>query len=405
MQTVIDNIKELIYNNTLSSKDDIYIYGQNVYTPIIINCLTQNNCSIKAILDSNKTGEGVMGYRLTTPHKEFKTYNPNAKILIASAYYKQMRKLLCQIDKRYKQSTYLLINLKKNKKALQFKLKYPNLYNFKQLHFNFNSNETKLLKLNKRFHNIHQGERCFILGNGPSLNNIDFSLLKNETIFGVNQIMDFERINDIDLSYWVCYDINFLMALSSAEMIDKVKHMQNKTKACFLDLRFKKSFDAKSNNGLADLFYFKSSLACCNSDVLLKQPSQIPLDRCLYSPDTVVLICLQLAIYMGFKEIYLLGCDETAIIYFLNNYINEASNIAHHANLSTPDVTDDFSLKRIKISGITTEIKMAYVRQKQFAFFNEYCKKHNIKLCNLTEHSLIESIKKDHLENILSKQK
>lgn len=34
----------------------------------------------------------------------------------------------------------------------------------------------------------HRGERCFIVGNGPSLKNTDLSLLKNEFAIGMNRV-------------------------------------------------------------------------------------------------------------------------------------------------------------------------------------------------------------------------
>ena len=34
----------------------------------------------------------------------------------------------------------------------------------------------------------HQGQRCFIMGNGPSLAKTDLSKLKNEFTFGMNRI-------------------------------------------------------------------------------------------------------------------------------------------------------------------------------------------------------------------------
>ncbi len=46
---------------------------------------------------------------------------------------------------------------------------------------------TQAMRLRK-FRSIHKGEDCFILGNGPSLNKIDLSLLKNYHIFGLNKI-------------------------------------------------------------------------------------------------------------------------------------------------------------------------------------------------------------------------
>ena len=36
--------------------------------------------------------------------------------------------------------------------------------------------------------NIHRGERCFIIGNGPSLKNTDLAKLKDEYTFGMNRI-------------------------------------------------------------------------------------------------------------------------------------------------------------------------------------------------------------------------
>jgi len=39
-----------------------------------------------------------------------------------------------------------------------------------------------------RYYKKHEGERCFIIGNGPSLNKHDLSKLKDEWLFGCNQI-------------------------------------------------------------------------------------------------------------------------------------------------------------------------------------------------------------------------
>jgi len=40
----------------------------------------------------------------------------------------------------------------------------------------------------RRFKDIHTGERCFIIGNGPSLKKTDLSFLKDEYTFGLNRI-------------------------------------------------------------------------------------------------------------------------------------------------------------------------------------------------------------------------
>ena len=42
----------------------------------------------------------------------------------------------------------------------------------------------------KKFKNIHKGERCFIIGTGPSLTTGDLELLKDEICFGSNRIFE-----------------------------------------------------------------------------------------------------------------------------------------------------------------------------------------------------------------------
>src|SRR3546814_14889175 len=42
----------------------------------------------------------------------------------------------------------------------------------------------------------HRGERCVLVANGPSLNTMDLSFLRNETVIGTNKIyLGFERFD------------------------------------------------------------------------------------------------------------------------------------------------------------------------------------------------------------------
>ena len=57
--------------------------------------------------------------------------------------------------------------------------------------------EDVLLK-NKSLENTHDGEKCFIFGNGVSVNDIDMSLLTAEYTFGSNHLhyhKDFHKLN------------------------------------------------------------------------------------------------------------------------------------------------------------------------------------------------------------------
>jgi len=153
-------------------------------------------------------------------------------------------------------------------------------------------NEKRIHKLRNR----HTGERCFIIGNGPSLNKIDLFKLKNEVTFGVNAIYtNFDNMGFLP-NYYVVEDI--FVAEDRKEEINKLdgptKFFGNYLSYCFepsdktmwLNVRFRyddyRNFPHFSKNVL----------------------------RQVWTGGTVSYISLQLAYYMGFKEVYMIGFDH-----------------------------------------------------------------------------------------------
>jgi hypothetical protein len=58
------------------------------------------------------------------------------------------------------------------------------------------------------FRNKHKEERCDIIGNGPSVNKIDLSFLKDEIAFGMNRIyLGFEKY-DFTPTYYASVSSN-----------------------------------------------------------------------------------------------------------------------------------------------------------------------------------------------------
>ena len=64
-------------------------------------------------------------------------------------------------------------------------------------------NESRLLS----YKNKHVGERAFIIGNGPSLNKLDLTLLKDDYTFGVNGIFLNREKMGYDPTYYVVEDV------------------------------------------------------------------------------------------------------------------------------------------------------------------------------------------------------
>lgn len=151
----------------------------------------------------------------------------------------------------------------------------------------------------EKFKDIHLGESCFIIGLGPSLRSQDLDMLERFGIitFSVNAITEVFDMTAWRPNYYVMSDPRgssdeFLAQLEKipkeyAFIADKVEAIRNKARV------------SKTVN-----FH-----ALCN--VPSRTPARFSTDVARYVGygATVVYDCLQIAVYMGFKNVYLLGVD------------------------------------------------------------------------------------------------
>jgi hypothetical protein len=153
----------------------------------------------------------------------------------------------------------------------------------------FDSRLAKSQRGLERFHNLHKGERCFILGNGPSLNKTDLSLLKNEFTFGMNRIyLLFPEMGYVT-SYFV--SINTLVLEQCAEDIQSLSMPR------FITWRGRQWFD--------DEVYF------LDTDYTLPAEFSSDITRRIFEGSTVTFVAMQIAYYMGFDEVILIGVDHS----------------------------------------------------------------------------------------------
>lgn len=141
----------------------------------------------------------------------------------------------------------------------------------------------------EQFKDIHKGQSCFIIGNGPSLNKMDLSLLKGCNIFGLNKIyLLFDKV-DLKLTYHVA--VNPFVIQQSKETLE--------TLDCptFLSYRAAKNVvDVKPHI----YFLATSGGVRFNQDII----------NIISEGWTVTYVALQLAYYMGFKRVFLIGVDH-----------------------------------------------------------------------------------------------
>ena len=148
----------------------------------------------------------------------------------------------------------------------------------------------------KQLKNKYLGERCFVVGNGPSLKNTDLSLLNNEYSIGSNRIYLFEESTGFIPTYFTIED-----RLVAEDNSSEINNYDKTIKIIPHDLKY----CLKSNNSIYINFkrYYSRNLTS-----LVSKFSTDFYDHC-YWGGTVTYLNLQLAYYLGFKEVYLIGLD------------------------------------------------------------------------------------------------
>jgi len=149
-----------------------------------------------------------------------------------------------------------------------------------------------------RFKGKHDGERCFIIGNGPSLRTHDLDRLKNEITFAVNHIFNVFDKTSWRPTYYVIEDTLFeIDSKTICENINGIKFIYAPAALMFEGFEVENAYYYNSDTRIAHQQYPYTA-------EFSTEPGTV------FWATTIVYTCLQLAALMGFKEIYLIGVDH-----------------------------------------------------------------------------------------------
>lgn len=136
----------------------------------------------------------------------------------------------------------------------------------------------------------HKGERCFILGNGPSLNKTDLELVRNEVTFGLNRIyLLFPQVG---------FQTNFLVSVNDLVLQQTAKEMAALNFPKFVTWRARKWLRKDPNTIFID------------SDFTGPENFSRDATGRIFEGFTVTFVALQLAFFMGFEQVILIGVDH-----------------------------------------------------------------------------------------------
>ncbi|MDO6746291.1 6-hydroxymethylpterin diphosphokinase MptE-like protein [Gilvimarinus sp. 1_MG-2023] len=151
----------------------------------------------------------------------------------------------------------------------------------------------KLRALREKYRNH---KRCFLIGNGPSLNQTDLSVLRDEVTFAVNGFFLKQQHLDWTPTFYVVED-----HLVAEDRAQDLKRLTGSIKffPAYLGYIFDPSDDTIFYNHRPRKSYPEGFDFSMNADEIT------------YTGCTVTFSLMQLAVYLGFREIYLIGVDAS----------------------------------------------------------------------------------------------
>ncbi len=175
----------------------------------------------------------------------------------------------------------LVNSLRTGKHRLQAALDWPQAQ--------FHPWRQESIKKLRQLKDTHKGERCFIIGNGPSLKNTNLQKLRTEFTIGMNRF--YMAFSELGFSTSCLLTVNDLVIEQCAQDLRQL------TIPTFVSWRGRKWITPSPN-----LHYLYTSYD-------LPRFSGNATGR-LWEGSTVTFVAMQLAFYMGFRQVVLIGVDH-----------------------------------------------------------------------------------------------
>lgn len=255
-------------------------------------------------------------------------------------------------------------------------LKWNGIFFFKYF---FKSDFRKAIDRNKSICNSHLNERCFIVGNGPSLSKMDLNILKNEFVITVNTIYRNDAIfKTIKSNCHILMDPGFFKY-----DIEKINNTSESIKKYNPDILLITEY-YKNNKYTANFKNYHHQIFSRRNLF-----TKIKIDFCknMAHSHNVVHTAIYSAIYMGFKEIYLIGCDMTSF------YENFAANVGKYESFHVYELTEEDKKKYLDVKNIHDNTFMLHDYAITFDIFkklNLYCNINKIHLINATDGGILD---------------
>jgi len=246
---------------------------------------------------------------------------------------------------------------------------------FSYLRVCLNGKQRESLRTLRELKDKYKGKRCFVLGNGPSLTKEDVEKLRNEVTFASNRVYKMFSVTDWRPTYFGMIDEGV------AKKEDCVELSKLDCTVKFYLSEGYWAFKKISGNSCYIHSWWQRKY--------LKKPG-FSLDLCkgIYSIATVTYVLIQIAVWMGFTEIYLLGCD--------NSYRVERNK---DGSIVTHNDRKSYFGNQGKLEanvGSSWECNIAYEYAEKFS------REHGFRIYNATRGGMLEAFERKNLDEVLA---
>lgn len=157
--------------------------------------------------------------------------------------------------------------------------------------------------------NIHTRDRCFIIGLGASIKEQDLTLLKDEIVIGVSSLFNHKDLSAIQPNYYVLspvfeYHSKYVKKENFIKWLRAMDSALDDNVIMFIhigDKKYIEEYNIFSNKKI----YWDQYIGWDGEDI-----NDISLDA-IPNISSVSETALSIALYLGFKEIYMLGFDHS----------------------------------------------------------------------------------------------
>lgn len=221
----------------------------------------------------------------------------------------------------------------------------------------------------KKYKDLHKGQRCFIIATGPSLLLSDLDLLKDEYTFGMNSVTKLYDKTAWRPTYYGIQDCNVYEKMS-----ESIAQWYGSACNIFVSSTIADTFGVPENYQQFpyDAVYHDNQLEI---DKYFARFSD-DIYSVVYDGYSITYSLIQIAVYMGFTEIYLLGADCS--------YKRGAKN--HIVDSGNDDKNEEKNHDKMIVG---------YQAAKAYADV------HGIKIINCTRGGMLEVFTRKPLEEVL----